>query len=229
MRKSFLFGLVFFAAFQVQAQKVGYIASQVIRERWQDMIQAQQRIQSLVDDWKRELATMQKQIDEMDLEVKKNRLVWSADERQEKEEQLRKKRAEREDFAKKKFEPGGEYDQQAAAILKPVEEKLYTVVQDVSASEGYDVVLDKTTMPIPYVNPKYDLTVKVLKKLNIPADDLEEKQKKAIEDDPRNKKDTKKDEPQLPRKRSRTSDSEDKKTETKSDTKTDTPTTDIPR
>ncbi|MBL7975826.1 MAG: OmpH family outer membrane protein, partial [Candidatus Kapabacteria bacterium] len=142
---------------------------------------------------------------------------------------LRKKRAEREDFAKKKFEPGGEYDQQAAAILKPVEEKLYTVVQDVSASEGYDVVLDKTTMPIPYVNPKYDLTVKVLKKLNIPADDLEEKQKKAIEDDPRNKKDTKKDEPQLPRKRSRTSDSEDKKTETKSDTKTDTPATDIPR
>ena len=73
MRKSFLFGLVFFAAFQVQAQKVGYIASQVIRERWQDMIQAQQRIQSLVDDWKRELATMQKQIDEMDLEVKKKR------------------------------------------------------------------------------------------------------------------------------------------------------------
>jgi len=225
MKKTFLFGLVFFAAFQLHAQKVGYIASQVIRERWQDMQQAQQRIQSMVDDWKREIATMQKQIEEMELDFKKNRLIWSAEERQEKEELLKKKRLEREDFAKKKFEPNGEYDQQATAILKPVEEKLFTVVQEVSASEGYDIVLDKTTMPIPYVNPKYDLTVKVLKKLNIPADDLEEKQKKAIEDDPRNKKDTKKDEPQLPRKRSRTTDSEEKKT----DTKTDTPATDIPR
>lgn len=183
------------------AQKVGYMASQVIRERWQDMIQAQQRIQSMVDDWKRELSTMQQKIDELDAEVKKNRLVWSAEERQSKETELLKAKASKEEFAHKKFDPGGEYDTQATSILKNVEEKLYLASQDVAAAEGFDIIMDKSTQPIPYANPKYDLTVKVMKKLNIPAEDLEEKQKKAIEEDPKNKKD--KEQPVVPRRRSR--------------------------
>lgn len=188
----------------VTAQKVGYMASQVIRERWQDMIQAQQRIQSMVDDWKRELGTMQQKIDELDAEVKKNRLVWSAEERQAKETELLKSKAAKEEFAHRKFDPGGEYDTQATSIIKNVEEKLYLASQDVAAAEGFDIIMDKSTQPIPYANPKYDLTVKVMKKLNIPAEDLEEKQKKAIEEDPKNKKD--KEQPVVPRRRSRSSD-----------------------
>ncbi|MFM8568586.1 MAG: OmpH family outer membrane protein [Candidatus Kapaibacterium sp.] len=188
----------------VTAQKVGYMASQVIRERWQDMIQAQQRIQSMVDDWKRELGTMQQKIDELDAEVKKNRLVWSAEERQAKETELLKSKAAKEEFAHRKFDPGGEYDTQATSIIKNVEEILYLASKDVAAAEGLDIIMDKSTQPIPYANPKYDLTVKVMKKLNIPAEDLEEKQKKAIEEDPKNKKD--KEQPVVPRRRSRSSD-----------------------
>jgi outer membrane protein len=217
-----LVGLLMLSAPNSQAQKVGFIASSVIRERWQDMMQAQQRIQSLVDDWKREAASMQKQIEDLEFEIKKNRLVWTNEERQDKENLLLKKKDEREAYIKKKFEPSGEYDEQAVKIMKPVEEKLFNAVQDVSASEGYDIVLDKSTQPIPYINLKYDLTVKVLKKLNIPADDLEEQQKKAIEEDPRNKKE--KETSSTPKKRSRTGTSEETKPTPKPDAKpTDTP------
>ena len=114
-----LVGMVFVPS-QGFAQKVGYMASQAIRERWQDMIQAQQRIQSLVDDWKRELGTMQQKIDELDAEVKKNRLVWSAEERQTKETELARAKSAKEEFAHRKFDPGGEYDVQATSILKNV-------------------------------------------------------------------------------------------------------------
>ncbi|MCX7930791.1 MAG: OmpH family outer membrane protein [Chlorobi bacterium] len=188
----------------VQAQKVGYIASDAIRSRWPEMQQAEQRIQSLVDDWKREAAERQKAIEQLETEIKKNRLVWSADERQQKETELVRLKEERERFLKQKFEPGGEYDQQSQAILRPVEEKLYAAVQDVAANEGFDIVLDKSTQVIPYVNPKYDLTVKVMKKLNITADDLEKELAKAIEEDQRNKA-SQKQSPPAPRRRSRTS------------------------
>jgi outer membrane protein len=224
-----LVGMVFVPS-QGFAQKVGYMASQAIRERWQDMIQAQQRIQSLVDDWKRELGTMQQKIDELDAEVKKNRLVWSAEERQTKETELARAKSAKEEFAHRKFDPGGEYDVQATSILKNVEEKLYLAAQDVAAAEGFDIIMDKSTQPIPYANPKYDLTVKVMKKLNIPAEDLEEKQKKAIEEDPKNKKD--REQPAAPRKRSRSS--EPKPDEPKQDIKPAeppvvTPSSEIPR
>lgn len=190
----------------LQAQKVGYIASDAIRTRWPEMQQAEQRIQSMVDDWKREAAERQKAIDQLDAEIKKNRLVWSAEERQQKEAELQRLKDERERFLKQKFEPGGEYDQQTQLILRPVEEKLYAAVQDVAANEGFDIVLDKSTQNIPYVNPKYDLTVKVMKKLNITADDLEKELAKAIEEDPRNKAERQRQSPPTPRRRSRTSD-----------------------
>ncbi len=187
-----------------RAQKVGYIASDAIRSRWPEMQQAEQRIQSLVEDWKREAAQQQKAIDQLEAEIKKNRLVWSLDERQQKEAELARLKDERERFLKQKFEPGGEYDQQSQLILRPVEEKLYAAVQDVAANEGFDIVLDKSTQVIPYVNPKYDLTVKVMKKLNIAADDLEKELAKAIEEDPRNKAQQKQS-PPAPRRRTRTS------------------------
>jgi len=186
-----------------QAQKVGFIASDAIRSRWPEMQQAEQRIQSLVDDWKRQAAEQQKAIETLEAEIKKNRLVWSADERQQKEAELARLKDERERFLKQKFEPGGEYDQQTQLILRPVEEKLYAAVQDVAANEGFDIVLDKSTQVIPYVNPKYDLTVKVMKKLNIAAEDLEKELAKAIEEDPRNKAQQKQS-PPAPRRRSRT-------------------------
>ncbi|MCS6999358.1 MAG: OmpH family outer membrane protein [Bacteroidota bacterium] len=195
--------IALFCVYSAFSQKVGYIASDAIRSRWPEMQQAEQRLQSLVDDWKREAAERLKAIEQLDAEIKKNRLVWSVEERLQKEAELSRLKDERERFLKQKFEPGGEYDQQTQLILRPVEEKLFAAVQDVAANEGYDIVLDKSTQIIPYVNPKYDLTVKVLKKLNIASEDLEKELAKAIEEDPRNKAERQKQSPPSPRKRSR--------------------------
>lgn len=131
----------------LQAQKVGYIASDAIRTRWPEMQQAEQRIQSMVDDWKREAAERQKAIDQLDAEIKKNRLVWSAEERQQKEAELQRLKDERERFLKQKFEPGGEYDQQTQLILRPVEENfmlLSKMLQRMKVSTSYSIRVRKT-------------------------------------------------------------------------------------
>lgn len=54
-------------------------------------------------------------------------------------------------------------------------------------NDGYDVVWDKSTNPLVYVNPKYDITVRVLERLGTKAQDLKDQQKTAIESDSRNK------------------------------------------
>ncbi|HYF03075.1 MAG TPA: OmpH family outer membrane protein [Patescibacteria group bacterium] len=189
VRKFAIAAVVFCAASAgVFAQKVGYIASHVIRERFPDAQAAQQRIQSLEEEWKRELDEMQQKIKALEAEMQKNRLVWSDAERSEKEALLQKTRKDREDFARRKFSPQGEYDAAVTEILKPVEEKIYAAVQDISSSENYDIVWDKSTQPLVFINPRYDLTVKVMKRLNISVEDLEKKQEQAIEEnDARNK------------------------------------------
>ncbi len=71
--------------------------------------------------------------------------------------------------------------------MKPIEEKIYAAVQEVSADQGYDLIWDQSTQPLAYVNFKYDITVKVLRKLGVDVDELEKELNKKIDNDPRNK------------------------------------------
>jgi outer membrane protein len=177
----------FLAQGALTAQKIGYVSTEAIRDKFEPGKAAEARLQSAVDEWKAELATRQKDIDELEVEYKKNRLIWTDQERQQKEKEIEEKRRDRDRFAKDKFEPGGEHDKLAKDLLGAVWQKIYTAVQKVAAAEGYDMVWDKATQPLVYVNAKFDLTVKVMKELGIDAGDMEKKQKDAIENDPRNK------------------------------------------
>src|SRR3990172_5981165 len=73
---------------QLHSQKVAFIASDVIRENFTESKQADQRIKTMVDEWKRELETIEKNIDILETEIKKNRLIWTDEEKQEKEKEL---------------------------------------------------------------------------------------------------------------------------------------------
>ncbi|NQW30535.1 MAG: OmpH family outer membrane protein [Ignavibacteria bacterium] len=168
------------------AQKVGYVSSDAIRTAYEPNRQAEERLNALVTEWKGELAQRQRDVDELEIEMKKNRLIWSDAERQQKDRELEDKRSDRDKFAREKFEPGGEHDKVAEGLFKAIWDKIYFGIQKVAAAEGYDMVWDKSVQPLVYVNAKYDITVKVMKELGIDADDLERKQKLVVEGDPRN-------------------------------------------
>ena len=172
----------------LSAQKVAYIVSDVIRENFTEAKQIEQRIKSIVEDWKRELDIFDKKIEDMKLDINKNRLVWTDEEKQTKEKELSDLNTQRTEFARRKFEPGGEYDNAVKMLMKPIEDKIFAAVQQVAGDEGYDVIMDKSSHNIPYANAKYDLTVKVLRKLGVDVDKLEKELQEKIDKDPRNKK-----------------------------------------
>lgn len=174
-------------ALPLYGQKVGYMSSDMIRSKYEPSRQAEERLNAMVMEWKQELATKQKDIEEFELEIRKNRLIWTDAERQEKERLVEEKRRQRDAFAREKFEVGGEHDRKAEEYLKGILTKIYAAAQKVAAAEGYDIVFDKSRDPLVYVNAKYDLTLKVMKELGIEAADLERKQQDVINADPRNK------------------------------------------
>lgn len=194
-------GIVFFLSIAMaQAQKVAFISSDEIRKHFPAAKQSDQRIQSIVDEWKREIKSLGTQIENLEFEIQKNRLVWSDDEREKKVQELSDLKTRKMVYARDKFEPQGEYDQIVQQMMLPIEEKIYASVREVSIEQGFDIVWDKSLHPLAYVNFKYDLTVKVLRKLGVDVDKLEEELNKKIKKDPRNEK---KDTRQAPRKRSR--------------------------
>ena len=193
-----------FVVASASAQRIGYINSATIREKYPEARNAEQRLESIVNDWKREMDEMQRAIETLTEEITKNRLIWTDKERQEKDRLLVQKKEERQAFANRKFGPGGEYDATIPLVTKGVEEKIYAAVQEVCFEESFDIVWDKSTQPLAFINPKYDLTIKVMKKLGIDVEKLEDAQQKAIDSDPRNKKKPSEERPQAKRRRSRT-------------------------
>jgi len=182
-----LFCASLLATENAQAQKVGFISSDEIREYFPEAKLADQRLQSIVEEWKRELKSISENIAALEDEIEKNRLVWSDKERRQKVEELRTLKKRRKTYAKEKFGEGGEYDKAVQMLMKKVEEKIYAATQKIAAEEGYDIVFDKSVQPLPYVNFKYDLTVKVLSELGVDTDKLEEELEAKIANDPRNK------------------------------------------
>lgn len=168
------------------SQRVGFINSVMIRENLPEAKQADQRIQSIVEEWKREINDFEQQIENLEFEIKKNRLVWTEYERNEKEAELETLITKKEDFVKGKFEPGGEYDGVIKEISVVIETKISAAVRQVAIDKGFDIILDQSEQPIPYLNYKYDLTLSVLKSLGVDVKNMEKDLEKKIEQDPRN-------------------------------------------
>ncbi len=213
--KAVLFAcLFFFSAFSLYSQKVAFVASDIIRDKFPEAKQADQRVRSMVDDWKRELEDMDKKIEDLKFEIKKNRLIWSDEEKRTKDKELEDLQITKMEFARRKFEASGEYDALVKNMMQPIEEKIYAAVQQVAADEGYDLIWDKSLQPLAYVNSKYDLTIKVLRKLGVDVKALEKELQEKIDKDPRNQK---KDSKAAPAKRTRANETPNKEIKRETD------------
>ena len=193
-----------FTSVNLVSQKVGFFSSQMVRDKLPDARLAEQRCQTIVEEWKRELKSMEDKEEALQFDMRKNRLIWSDGEKARKEKELADLQAQRIKYAKEKFEaPNAEYDKIVMEIMRPVEEKIFAAIQQVASKEKYDFIWDQSTQPLSYVNFKYDITLKVLKLLGVDVAAEEKEQEQKINQDPRNDEDKKR-ESQAPRKRSRT-------------------------
>jgi outer membrane protein len=122
--------LTLFMIIPALAQKTGFINSEMIREKLPDAKLAEQRCQTMVDEWKRELKSMEDKEESLQFEIKKNRLVWSDAEKQKADKELKDLQSKRLTYANEKFSPSAnsEYDKIVEQIMRPVEEKIFAAV-----------------------------------------------------------------------------------------------------
>jgi outer membrane protein len=190
MKKYLLFIALIFVALPsgLISQRVAFINSQIIRSKFSESQQAEQRIRSFVDEWKRELNTMQKNVETLQFEINKNRLIWTEDEKGQKDKSLKDLTEQSEAYAKSKFSPNGEYDMIVRQIMNPIEQKISAAIQKVSNRRKFDIVFDQSVQPLAYVNFKYDLTLEVLRELGVDVEELEKELQEKISKDPGNQK-----------------------------------------
>jgi outer membrane protein len=158
-------------AFSHAQSKIGWFSSQAILEKYPEAQDAQKQIDNIVADWQAELAKMQNDWKKKYEEYDKKKLILTDQLRADAEKELRDLDTKITDYRTKKFGQNGELFQKQNELMKPVQNKIYKILEDVAKDEGYDYIFDKSgEILLMYSNPKLDVTQQVLDKLTTFSD-----------------------------------------------------------
>jgi outer membrane protein len=165
--KYIVVALLLAAAMQAPAQsKIGYINSEAIMQTLPEAVDAQKTLDQLVSQWEGELQKMQadwkRKFDDYD----KRKLILTDQARADAERELRELDQSISDYRNKKFGQNGELFQKQNEVMKPIQNKIFKVLEDIGKEDGYDYIFDKSgEILLLYANEKNDLTQKVIQRM----------------------------------------------------------------
>jgi outer membrane protein len=146
--------------------KIGWINSKAIMEKLPEAQDAQKQIDNLVTEWQNELAKMQNEWQKKYQEYDKKKLILTDQLRAESEKDLQELDKKIADFRSKKFGQSGELFNKQNELMKPIQNKIFKVLQDIAKEDDYDYIFDKSgDILLMYTNEKYDLTDEVYKRM----------------------------------------------------------------
>jgi outer membrane protein len=153
-------------SFGATAQKIGWINSAAIMEKLPEAQDAQRQLDNLVTDWQNELATMQNDWQKKYEEYDKKKLILTDEQRAQSERELQELDKKIAEYRQKKFGQNGELFTKQNDLMKPLQNKIFKVLEDLAKEDGYDYIFDKSgDVLLMYSNDKYDLTSKVLERM----------------------------------------------------------------
>ncbi len=146
--------------------KIGHFSSETVTQQLPEAQDAQRSLDQLVARWESELNKMKDDWRKKFEEYDKKKLILTDQARAEQERQLRQADEAITEFRNRKFGQNGELFQKQNEVMKPFQNKLFQVLEDIAKQDGYDYIFDKSgEILLMYANSKNDLTPEVLKRM----------------------------------------------------------------
>ena len=130
------------------------------------MQDARQKLDALIQEWQAELRKMESDLKLKQDDYEKRKLIMTEQTSAEAKADITKLEKEIADYRDKKFGANGELFQKQNEVMKPVQNKVFTIIQQIAAEEELDFVFDRSgDIIFLYAKPDYDLTAKVIERL----------------------------------------------------------------
>ena len=166
MKRAVVVCVLTLAATAAFGQKVAHFSSETVMQQLPEAQDAQRSLDQQVAQWEGELQKMQDDWKHKFDEYDKKKLILTEQARADQERQLRELDQSIVDFRNRKFGQSGELFQKQNEVMKPVQNKMFQVLEELAKDEGYDYIFDKSgDILLMYANPKNDITDKVLKRM----------------------------------------------------------------
>jgi Skp family chaperone for outer membrane proteins len=187
MKKIFIF-LVFISisapAQTAKGVKIAYIDMEYILEKVPDYAEALNILEQKAQNWKIEIESKRTALTALKENLKTERILLTKELIEEREEEIAYFEKELIDFQEKRFGPKGDLIIQKSVLVKPIQDQIFTIVQDVAEQRKYDFVFDRASdLTMLFADKKYDISDFVVKKLTTvqKREEMSRKQLKTLE------------------------------------------------
>jgi len=190
MRKQFLYlflTLVFVHAMDAQTRgtKIGFIDMEYILQNVPDYTEAKTQLEQKTEKWKLEIDTKKIEITKLKDVLKAERALLTKELIDERETEINFLENENLDYQQKRFGPNGDLIIQKSLLVKPIQDQVFTAIQDIAERLKYDFIFDKTSdLTMLFAAKRFDLSDQIIRTLTRTEkrEQLTKKQQKAEED-----------------------------------------------
>jgi outer membrane protein len=163
MNKILLILAVSFLATTTQAQKFAYVDTDYILNKIPEFNQAQDKLDALSADWQKEIENKYADVEQMYRSYQQEQVLLTDQMKEKREEAIIKKEKNAKDLQQKYFGPEGELYMKRQELIKPIQDKIYSAIQQLAENNNYQVIFDSSSdLIMLYKNKNYDKSDKVL-------------------------------------------------------------------
>lgn len=150
MKKQFLI-LFLFATYvttlnaQSRGVRIGYIDMEYILGKVPNYAEANNQLELKAQKWKQEAEVKRNEINKLKENLKTERVLLTKELIEEREEEISFLETELLDFQQKRFGSTGDLMTQKAVLVKPIQDQVFTIVQDIATAKKYDFIFDKSS------------------------------------------------------------------------------------
>ncbi len=167
--KHTLLAVLFLLAIQyATAQKYAIVDTKYILQNMPDYHEAQKDLDQLSQQWQTEIEKRHETVDKLKKALAAERVLLTDEMIQNREEEIAEKDLEARELQRKRFGVNGDLFKRRQELIQPIQDMIYEAIAEVADRSGYMAIFDKgTNSNVLYVNTRYDLSDRILRRLGI--------------------------------------------------------------
>lgn len=148
------------------AQRFAYVDTEYILSKIPEYQSAQDQLNRLSEGWQKEIEALMTEAEQLYKKYDAEKVMLSEAMQAQREEEIMRKEESAKQLQQQYFGRDGEMLRKQQELIKPIQDKVYQAVKDLSTADGYTIVFDTAGgANVLYANPKNDKSDAVLKKL----------------------------------------------------------------
>jgi outer membrane protein len=144
---------------QVVAQKIACVDVTAVLEAMPDYQKAQEQLDKVATQWRQEIAVEQEKIKGLYSKYQAEQVMLTDEMKKQREEEIMNQEKSVRELQRQKFGPEGALFKKREELVKPIQDKVYTVISQYAENRGFDFIFDKgSASGMIFFSKQYDKT-----------------------------------------------------------------------